>query len=129
MMPRSLKQQDEVKMHKFKNEVMEAVRGMKKSCKKWSNLKEDEKRGLKSMVGRIKEGEVVCCVTDKSGRWACETQESYKEACMEELKDAERTPEVSKEEHEKGEKELNSHAAALLRMMGMREGNGNTGDR
>ena len=72
---------------------------------------------------------MVCCITDQSGRWACESKGSYKEACMNELRDAERTLEVSIEEHDKGERELNCHATALLRMMGLKEGEGCTGER
>ena len=40
---------------------------------------------------------------------------------MKELSDAERTPEISMEEHDKGEREMNAHAGALLRMMGLSE--------
>ena len=40
---------------------------------------------------------------------------------MEELQDTGKTPEISLNEHEEGERELNSHVAALLRMMGLED--------
>ena len=122
-MPWAIKEEKEVRLSKFRVEVMNKVKEMQGENRKsmWNNLSQEEKVGLNKLRKRVKEKEIVCCVTDKSGRWACETQGSYREACMEELKDPGRTPEISMEEHERGEKELNSHAAALLRMMGLEE--------
>ena len=82
-MPGPLKH-EEVHIHKFKDEVMEKVRQLKG--------KSEERGGLKSLKDRAHQGQVVCCVTDKSGRLACDTAENYKEACLEELWDNERTP-------------------------------------
>ena len=128
-MPGPMKQEEEVKIHKFKNEVMELVKEMKGKSKEWENLSEEEKEGLTSLKERVRQGEVVCCVTDKSGRWACETKESYKEACMDELRDEERTPEIDMREHDQGEREMNCHATALLRMMGLEDREGTEGER
>ena len=82
-------------------------------------MTETEKKVLKSLKEKVKGGEIVCCVTDKSGRWACDTVSGYKEVCMDELRDESRTPVITAEEHDRGERELNSHAVALLRMMGL----------
>ena len=81
---------------------MDAVRGMKKLGNEWSNLVEEEKTGLHSLKKRVKEDDVVCCVTDKSGRWACDTKDNYLEACMNELQDPTRTPKITLQEHEEG---------------------------
>ena len=100
-------------------------------CRKreWSNLSEEERVGMTSLTERVRQRELVCCITDKSGRWACDTTQNYREACMDELRDVEKTPEISIEEHGQGERELNCHAAALLRMMGLNDGEGTTGER
>ena len=88
-----------------------------------------EREGLASLKEKAREGDIVCCVTDKSGRWSCDTRENYHDACMEEINDADSTPQISMVEHDQGERELNSHAAALLRMMGLKEGEGTAGER
>ena len=48
---------------------------------------------------------------------------------MKELSNEEKTPEITMEEHNVGERELNSQATALLRMMGLKEGEGESGGR
>ena len=127
-MPGSLKRNEEIKVARFKDEVMQEAKKLRKSERKCSNLTENEKMGLQSLQEKVKKNEIVCCVTDKSGKWACDTIENYKTACMNEL-DAERSPEIDLIEHEQGERELNCHAAALLRMMGLEDGKGTSGER
>ena len=67
-MPWSLKRGEEVKIEKFKGEVMTAVKQMKGKNKDWSNLSVEEKAGMASMEDRVRQRELVCCVTDKSSR-------------------------------------------------------------
>ena len=62
----ALEQEEE--LHKFKSEVIEVVKGMNGKVKKSGNISEVESRGLKSLKGRVSEGEVLCCITDKSGK-------------------------------------------------------------
>lgn len=128
-MPGPVIQQDEVKMTKFRSEVMQAARECRKQGERYSNMTETERNGLESLREKVKEGEMICCVTDKSGRWACDTRQSYKQVCMDELNDVNRTPVIDEKEHNRGERELNSHAAALLRMMGLEEEAGSEGER
>ena len=92
-----------------------------------SNLNENEREGLKSLSERVNDGGVVCCVTDKSGRWVLESPQNYRDGCLRELADQEKTPMISAEEHNAGEKEMNGQALALLRMMGLSKDRG--GDR
>ena len=47
-----------------------------------SNLSTKQRRGLKSLVIRVKNGEIVVLLTDKSGRLAVMTLEDYHEAGM-----------------------------------------------
>ena len=49
--------------------------------------------------------------------------------CLDELRDVDKTPEISMEEHNAGERELNGHATALLRMMGLEEEGNSSGER
>ena len=51
------------------------------------NLTPEEQRGLKSLKRRIKEGEIVVLPTDKSGRFAIMSMETYVKAGMVHVKD------------------------------------------
>ena len=51
-----------------------------KDGKQTMNLDKDEIEGMKSLQKRIKDGEIVVCPTDKSGRFAVMTMESYLKA-------------------------------------------------
>ena len=54
MMPWSLKEEEEIKMEKFKGEVMSAVKKMKGKNRKWSNLSREEKVGMESLKEELK---------------------------------------------------------------------------
>ena len=121
-MPGALRYEEEIRIQQFKMDVIAAVREMGKREEKWSNISEGERRGIDNLRRRVEQGEIVCTVTDKSGRWSCDTSGNYKRSCMKELDDVSRTPEISMTEHSEGEREMNSHGLALLRMMGLSEG-------
>ena len=117
-----MKQEEEVKVQYFKNEVIKVAEEFeKKKDLQMSNLEKNMREGLKSLKERVREGEVVCYVTDKSGRWSCDSMDNYKRACEEQLRD-EKIEEVSQEQHEKNEKEINAHALAFGRMLGLKDG-------
>ena len=80
-----------------------------------------EKEILKSLQQKVKETKVICYQTDKSGRWSCDTKENYKKACEKHLQDDSKTEVISLTEHEKAEEEMNCHAYALLRMIGLKD--------
>ena len=111
--------EDEIIIHQFKNDVMEAVDQLKEQSGMWSNLDESEKKGLKQLCHKVKKNEMVLFTTDKSGRWACDSMENYKLACMNELSDIEKTPTITNKDHSNAETQMNSQALALLRMMGL----------
>ena len=117
----------EVELHLFKKDAVKVVETLRSKTKKWSNLEEAATRGLKKIQERVKRKELVCFTTDKSGRWSCDTPDNYRRACRAELADERRTPMISHEDHSEAEKELNCHALALLRLMGLDEGS--PGDR
>ena len=118
MMPPVLRE-GEVQLHQFKSEVDRVVRGMADKTSRWSNVSGSAKRGLLRLRERVKKREIVCYITDKSGRWAVDTPENYKRACQAELSDRTKTPEISLEDHDCAEKEMNGHALAFLRMLGI----------
>ena len=118
MMPWSVGQ-EELNMHSFKRDVEELARRSRKYTSKWSNLDKARYRGLKKLQDRVAKKELVCFETDKSGRWACDTPENYKEACRSHLCNPEVTPVITEEEHNLAEETMNAQATALLHMLGI----------
>ena len=104
----------------MKVEVRDAVRKMMRKSVKWGNVSDVERRGLDKLCRRVKAREIVCFVTDKSGRMSCDSLENYKRACEAELADKDKTPEITMEDHNVAEKEMNAEGLALLRMMGLK---------
>ena len=118
----AMKQVEEVKVQHFKNEVAKVADEFEqKKGVAASNMNRNQKAGLKMIQEKLKDEEMVCFVTDKSGRWACDSLENYKKACEEQLRDG-KIEEVSKEQHSKNEKEINAHALALGRILGLKDG-------
>ena len=121
-MPGSLGGEVELRLHQVKVEVRDAVKKMLKKSHRWDNVSESEKRGLDKLCKRIKAKEIVCFVTDKSGRMSCDSLDNYRKACEAELADARKTPEITIDDHEEAEKAMNAEGLALLRMMGLKSG-------
>ena len=126
-MPGGVSEEEEIRLHKFKNEVKSIAESLKTESKGWSNLSEGELKGLERLKERIGEREIVCYKTDKSGRWAVDTIQNYRECAMELVSDENKIPSITMKTHDVGEREMNCHALALVRMMGAR--NDKTGDR
>ena len=127
-MPRGLKD-GEFQLHMFKRDIAKMSKSHSQKTKYGSNLDVSERRGLEKLKTRIKGGEIVCFVTDKSGRWSVDSPENYKKACKSHLEDVEKTIPISHEMHDKAENDLNSQGAALLRMLGLNEEEGSQGER
>ena len=108
----------------FKNEVVKVGEEFERKSRKWSNIDKKKKEGLKTMKERIDKGEMVCFVTDESGRWSCDSIGNYKGACEAQLRDQDKIVEVGEEDQVKGEKEMNGRALALGRMLGLEDGDG-----
>ena len=118
MMPWSIGEL-ELDLHRFKRDVINLSKRMKNVTSKWCNLDSTRKSGLKKLQERIRKKEIVCFSTDKSGRWSCDTPENYKNACMAQLADDDKTPTISIEEHNESEKIMNAEARSLLMMLGV----------
>ena len=88
-----------------------------KSCqeggKQITNIPGNLARGLKSLRKRVTEGELVILPTDKSGRLAVMTRDTYKEAG---LKHTLRDKEVSWADIKESQKELNGHVSMMVKI-------------
>ena len=74
---REEKQVEEVKVQHFKNEVAKVADEFEqKKGVAASNMNRNQKAGLKMIKEKLKDEEMVCFVTDKSGRWACDSLEN-----------------------------------------------------
>ena len=122
-MPHSVSFSEEVKYHQFKEDVKTISEKYKKKTQDMSNLTAEERTGLKALKKKVTDTSIVCYQTDKSGRWSCDTKDNYKEACKKHLSDPTKTEVISVQEHEDAEREMNCHAYALLRMMGIKDEN------
>ena len=120
-MPKALGLETEVIFQKLKNEIQDIATDMNKRTKDNSNLQESEIEGLKELKRRQEEKEIVCFQTDKSGRWAVDSIPNYKISTEKHLQDG--VKEITLEEYETSEEQLNCHAKALLRMMGLKDDN------
>ena len=118
--------EEEVRLHKYKREVEGVMRDSVKESEKWNNLSDSESRGLQKLKKRVREGEIVCYTTDKSGRWSVDSVENYKRACEEHL-GVDKTVEITWEDHDRAEKTMNAEGMALLRMLGLSESEGGDG--
>ena len=119
-MPDALSQEEEVRIQCFKNEVVKIAKEVSKESRKWSNVGEEVQQGLDELVEKVREGEVICYETDKSGRWAVDTVENYTEGCRKLLEVEGASRKITEQEHREAEREMNSHGLALTRMMGLR---------
>ena len=83
------------------------------------------KRKREAWIGCVRGSrriEIVCFVTDKSGRMSCDSLDNYRKVCEAELADVRKTPEISMDDHDAAEKEMNAEGLALLRMLGLKSG-------
>ena len=87
------------------------------------NLTEEQKRGIKSLKRRQKEGEIVIFQTDKSGKLAADTPENYAEAARPHI---EKDEVITEKDYEDIEKLINAHSIFWMRMLRVGE---MTGDR
>ena len=87
-------------------------RNCKDGGKQVSNLTVNQLRGLKSIRKRVTDGELVILPTDKSGRLAVMTRESYRVAGMLHTK---KDREVGWGEIKESQKELNGHVSMVLK--------------
>ena len=81
-----------------------------------SNLSAKENRGIKKLKKRVSEGEIMICLTDKSGRFTALPMEMYHEAAKVHI---DKDKEITFTEAEDIQDELNGHCALWLKMTQM----------
>ena len=123
-MPKAVALDKEIVYQKLKMEIKEIATDMNKKTKDGSNMVTEERAGLKTLKERRDNQEIVCFQTDKSGRWAVDTPDNYTTSTEQHIQEGVR--EITLEEYNNSETELNCHAKAILRMMGLRENNNGT---
>ena len=84
-----------------------------KGGKQHSNLNKSEQRGLKSLLKRTKEGEIVVLPTDKTGNFSVMDRARYEEAGLSHVK---KDQEVGWAELRQAQKELNGHTSMLIKI-------------
>ena len=116
--PRSRNFQTEAKFELLRLEAMGVFEGYKnEKCDKYgrqnSNLSKSEERGLKSLLKRTKEGELVVLPTDKTGQFAVMDRDGYEQAGLEHVKE---DTEVGWDELKVAQKELNGHVSMMIKI-------------
>ena len=94
------------------NKVLEEYK--EKQTKPESNLTKQQKQGLKKLKRRVKNGEIVCFQTDKSGSISVDTPDNYVDSMQPHL---EGTIPSTEEEYTKTEKLINAHMMNWCRIM------------
>ena len=94
------------------NGVLKEYKEVEESA--WSNLTTQQRKGLKKLQKRVKDKEIVCFQTDKSGSMSVDTPDNYVESMQPHL---EGTLPSTEEEYFKTEKLLNAHMQTWCRIM------------
>ena len=106
---------EEIRLQNLKMKLTEITnRYAEEKETEMENLTEEQKRGIKSLRKRQKDGEIVIFQTDKSGKLAADTPENYTEAAKPHF---EKDTIVTKKEYEDTEKLINAHSVFWTRML------------
>ena len=89
-----------------------------KNLQQESNLNHQQRKGMKKLSKRVANGEIMICLTDKSGRLAVMPMEMYHEAAKVHI---DKDIEVDFKEAENTQKLLNGHTSMWLKMTRMGE--------
>ena len=117
--PKTLDFQSEAKLELLRIEAMGVLRAyMREKCDRKgnqvSNLSGAESRGLKSLLRRTREGEIVVLSTDKSGKLAVMDRDSYEQAGLSHVG---LDREVGWEELKVAQREINGHVSMLIKVL------------
>ena len=105
---------EELRIRVLKSELIKVTEAYSKEEKgMWSNVTAEEKRGLKSLLKKKKNKEIVTNVTDKSGRFSVDTVENYINLSETHVgKDRV----IDEEQYQQLTKEMNGHAICWCKM-------------
>ena len=113
----------EISLQNLKENLIHTVKQYSQLHKrnKDSNLEKEERDGLKAIIKRVKDEEIVVFETDKSGRFSVDTRNNYNESAMPHV---ERDQIIDVKEHDDIEKKINAHSVMWVRMLCAGEGTG-----
>ena len=119
ILPKALSTQDEMKLEVRKMEMVKVFEDyVKEHCSddegsQKMNLSKSELRGLKSLKKKVKDGDIIICQTDKSGRFAVMRMETYLMAGEKHVKD---DAEINLEDVKENQRVVNGHVAMWLKI-------------
>ena len=93
---------------------------LKKNCRKT----EDEEKGLKELKKKLKEGELIIMLTDKSGKFALTDRETYLEMGKPHI---EKDKQIDRNEIKEIEKQINGHTSMWIKMTNQGENHNHEG--
>ena len=119
--PKAAPTKQETEIQLKKERFMEVTREVMKEVEEEGNsrtLTKQEDRGLRSLIKRIKENEIVVVETDKSGKFSVMPQQTYLEAGDKHVVEDD---EISEEELEKIQKRINAAVSMFIKIFKMGE--------
>ena len=111
--------EEEIRRNNVKRELEKVfVNYMNENCDKFgnvteNNLPENQVKAIKTLKEKMKDDDLVCFETDKTGKFALDKKENYIKKMRKHIKDDDI---VSMTEVKKIEKELNEHAEYLVKI-------------
>ena len=121
ILPRAQTNSKEANLEVLRREIQESHKvWMEQHCnckgEQVMNLCADELDGLKTIRKRISDGEIVVLPTDKSGRFAVMSFDTYVKAGMVHVNGDE---EVSVDDLKKNQKKINGHMSMIIKIFGL----------
>lgn len=113
-LPRSVDEGIEIKIQELKRELKKVTTEVNSEVINNSNLTTQQRKGVKSLVNRANDGELVVFQTDKSGRFSVDSPENYRNSVQPHI-----GMDTEVDETERGEIEdiLNAHGISWTRIL------------
>ena len=116
-LPGPLKQREEAQIQRLRNEMVDTVeKYIEEEHNIGTNLTQEERKGMKSMLERKKNMELVTNITDKSGRFSVDTVENY--ITLNEVH-TNKDIVIQRDEYEARVNEMNAHSASWCIMFNL----------
>ena len=116
-LPQATNSSEELRMQILKRDLVKTAEEYTKTHKNnWQNLKKEEKEGLKSLLERKKNLEIVTNITDKSGRFSVDSIENY--IALNETH-VEKDKVIDDQEYRDTVRNMNAHALCWCKMLRM----------
>ena len=113
-LPKSAEEGIEIKMQELKRELKKVTTDIKSGVIGDSNMTLEQRQGVKSLVSRVKDKEIVVFQTDKSGRFSVDSPDNYRDSILPHIG---MDPEVDETEMHEIENVLNAHGISWTRIL------------